>query len=93
MSVPQEQDEAERITSEWTDTIAPRRTVRRLKVLIAAVLREKNNRIRDLLQTSANLCTRCGWRFDVPGHGCMKCDGFDQAKGAATISGAFSGDT
>jgi len=27
-----------------------------------------------LVQTSADLCPECGWRFLVPGHGCLTCD-------------------
>jgi hypothetical protein len=27
-----------------------------------------------LEQTSADLCPSCGWRFLVPGHGCLNCD-------------------
>ena len=26
-----------------------------------------------LVQTSAELCTDCGWRFFVPGRGCLLC--------------------
>jgi hypothetical protein len=43
-----------------------------------ARIREQDERIAGLVQTSAELCEGCGWRFRVPDHGCMKCDGYDK---------------
>ena len=28
----------------------------------------------DLKQTSGELCESCGWRFVVPGRGCLNCE-------------------
>ncbi len=35
-----------------------------------------------LVQTSADLCIACGWRFFVPGDGCQKCE-LDRLRGHA----------
>lgn len=30
--------------------------------------------VADLKQTSGELCESCGWRFYVPGRGCLNCE-------------------
>jgi hypothetical protein len=30
--------------------------------------------VADLKQTSGELCESCGWRFVVPGRGCLNCE-------------------
>jgi hypothetical protein len=30
--------------------------------------------VADLKQTSGELCETCGWRFYVPGRGCLNCE-------------------
>ena len=42
----------------------------RLNVL----LNERDKEIAALKQTSADLCSECGWRFLVPGIGCQGCE-------------------
>ena len=47
-------------------------------VIDLAALIEEVERLREenatLVQTSADLCPRCNWRFVVPGEGCLNCD-------------------
>ena len=30
--------------------------------------------VADLKQTSGELCESCGWRFYIPGRGCLNCE-------------------
>ena len=53
--------------SAWSSLYAE---IGRLNVL----LNERDKEIAALKQTSADLCSECGWRFLVPGIGCQGCE-------------------
>jgi hypothetical protein len=45
-----------------------------LRVRLKALLDSKDDEIVALKQTSAELCSECGWSFFVPGLGCQGCE-------------------
>ena len=36
--------------------------------------RDLTAELADLKQTSGELCESCGWRFYIPGRGCLNCE-------------------